>query len=56
MATPIVAGAAALILQQSRTLGSPLRVTKLRQEVLAKTQQVLGYSENVTGVGRLWLS
>ena len=56
MATPIVAGSAALILQDRRQRGFDVSPSKIRQVLLANAVTQLGQPANVAGAGRIDLS
>jgi serine protease AprX len=56
MATPIVAGSVALILQDRRQRGFDVSPSKIRQVLLANAATQLGQPANVAGAGRIDLS
>ncbi|MNP42823.1 Serine protease AprX [compost metagenome] len=55
MATPIVAGVAALLLQQRRSQNQSVTVSAMRKAILDATT-AMGLPVNVVGVGRVTLS
>ena len=56
MATPIVAGAAALLIQQRLDAGQPWTPDEIRQELLTQHTRVLPFAAHLGGAGRLDLS
>ncbi len=56
MATPIVAGAAALVVQQYLTSGSPWTPAIVRSALLARGVRAIPFPANVVGDGRLLLT